>query len=884
MSESKVKRKKKSGKKKVVAVTLVIVLAAGGAGGAFYYKKNATIKMPEETKQAQSATAEIGTISDTITGTGNLALGDAQAQTVPSGIEIEEVLVESGDTVTKGETIATVNKASVLKALEETQEEIQALDEKISSCQDADDEETLESSVEGRVKLIYAQTGDEVADIMLENGALMVLSLDGKMAVDIKTADLEEGDSVTVTLSSGTQVTGTVSKVSGSTATVTLTDNGTLYDDTVTVTDEEGKEVGTGNLYIHEPLEITGTAGTVTAVDVSENASVVSGTDLLTLENGESDTEYQELLAQRQAYSATLKKLLQLSKNQNITAEINGTVQSVNVSAGSSQTGSSENSTGNSSAGSSSGTAVSKVSTGSTGTSVVLSDLSCTSSVSVPYVSTVKLIRTSSETFTDPEEGETEENEGYSDAEYQIAQIAETPSETETDIDDPDGTGENSPEDNEDGNNSEDQENVRLSFGIETEGQSTADTLVIGAPAVGNIPVEELTASDGSYTGTISWNPADSAFAAGTVYQAQVTLYAAAGYSFDGESIDGIQTGTVSGVSALEDGSTLTFTITYPQTAAEQTQPDQGKDDGNSGDFTDPSNTGTDSDSGSDSENGQNNGSADNNNSNNENNSYENGGSTGGTGNSSGQSGASGNAGTSGGTGSTAVTSSESSTAQSTESDSVISSSEYSTDVEAFTISSDENMILTVSVDELDINSVELGQEATVTLDAIEDEEFTGEVTAIGDTASVSGGVAKYTVSLCIPKDDRMKQGMNASATITIDNRENVVTIPMNALQEEGSRVFVYTKQDEDGTLSGEQEVTTGLSDGTTVEITEGLSEGDTVYYNKTGNTKDSSSDQGGFGGGDFGSDGGPGGNGGPGGDMPSGGGNGGAPGNMPNM
>ena len=61
------------------------------------------------------------------------------------------------------------------------------------------------------------------------------------------------------------------------------------------------------------------------------------------------------------------------------------------------------------------------------------------------------------------------------------------------------------------------------------------------------------------------------------------------------------------------------------------------------------------------------------------------------------------------------------------------------------------------------------------------------------------------------------------------------------ALQEKGSRVFVYTKQDEDGTLSEEQEVTTGLSDGTTVEITEGLSEGDAVYYNKTGNTKDSS-------------------------------------------
>ena len=51
--------------------------------------------------------------------------------------------------------------------------DIQALDEKISACQDEDDEETLEAPVSGRVKLIYAQTGDDTADVMLENGALI---------------------------------------------------------------------------------------------------------------------------------------------------------------------------------------------------------------------------------------------------------------------------------------------------------------------------------------------------------------------------------------------------------------------------------------------------------------------------------------------------------------------------------------------------------------------------------------------------------------------------------------------------------------------------------------------------------------------------------------
>lgn len=167
--------------------------------------------------------------------------------------------------------------------------------------------------------------------------------------------------------------------------------------------------------------------------------------------------------------------------------------------------------------------------------------------------------------------------------------------------------------------------------------------------------------------------------------------------------------------------------------------------------------------------------------------------------------------------------------------------SQYSTDTTAFTISGDTSMLLSVSVDELDINSVEQGQTAQVTFDAIEDKTFEGTVTKVGNTASASGGVAKYTVEITIPKDEKMKAGMNASATITIEEKENIVTIPVNALQERGEEVFVYTEQDDEGNLSGEQQVTTGLSDGENVEITEGLSEGDVVYYQKTGGGNTSS-------------------------------------------
>ena len=99
-------------------------------------------------------------------------------------------------------------------------------------------------------------------------------------------------------------------------------------------------------------------------------------------------------------------------------------------------------------------------------------------------------------------------------------------------------------------------------------------------------------------------------------------------------------------------------------------------------------------------------------------------------------------------------------------------------------------------MDELDINSVEHGQKAVVTFDAIEDQEFEGEVTKIGNTASVSGGVAKYTITITIPKDDKMKQGMNASATITIEDREDVLTLPIECTAgKRGPHLCIYRKR-----------------------------------------------------------------------------------------
>lgn len=129
--------------------------------------------------------------------------------------------------------LASAEQNSVVTAMAAVMEENDALDESIASAMEQTADTLINSAVSGRVKKIYAQYGDDVAAVMLEQGALMLLSLDGTMAVDVETDRLSPGDSLTITDSSGRSYTGTVDTVLDTTATVLITDKDSLYGDTV---------------------------------------------------------------------------------------------------------------------------------------------------------------------------------------------------------------------------------------------------------------------------------------------------------------------------------------------------------------------------------------------------------------------------------------------------------------------------------------------------------------------------------------------------------------------------------------------------------------------------------------------------------------------------
>ena len=143
-----------------------------------------------------------------------------------------------------------------------------------------------------------------------------------------------------------------------------------------------------------------------------------------------------------------------------------------------------------------------------------------------------------------------------------------------------------------------------------------------------------------------------------------------------------------------------------------------------------------------------------------------------------------------------------------------------------------DEVLVRVTIDELDILSLHQGDEAQVTIDALPGHAFAGVVTDVNTGLSNSGGNSKYTAEITLPLEENMLAGMNASCLVTVETIRNVLTVPAEAVRDGIDGPVIYTSVSRDGgTLLQPVPVQLGFSDGETVEILSGLSEGDTVWY-----------------------------------------------------
>lgn len=718
--------------KKIMGLAVAAAVVIGLAAMPLLAKQTDTGDGPQAS--ILSGTAQTQDLAVSLTGGGALTQQDAVSVSVHNAVKLTRFLVNNGDSVKAGDPLAEADRVSVMTAIAQVQQTLDYLAEELeAAAEEASDGEVV-AQAGGTVKQLYAQEGDSVQNVMLEHGALAVLSLDGLMAVDLETAkEAPVGAEVTLIFEDDTTAEGVIRTSLAGDVTVTVKDNDYAAGQKVIVT-LDGTRLGSGKLYIYSPWNAVAYTGTVEDINVKEGEAVDAGDALMELSGAGQTGTYRQLLNQRQKYEELMQALFVMYQTRQVTAPCDGVVSGVD-----------ENS--------------------------------------------VQLL-------SDQSDG------------CQLVLLANAP-------------------------NGDDETQYTNYIGQVTGIEGSSWTLNINPQPVSVTDYKNLTGvpmDTAAMTQAVSFDPASTNVPVYTLSQDQWTQI----------GVDTVEAGEILLFAGNADGSFVWIVRvgsaelplqpeepTVPGEPSEPTEPSEPSEPGEPGEPTTPTDPSTPADPATPSEpviptdpstptepsdpstpttpEGNKTPSA--------------------------PSGSS-NGGFTYPSGGTAVYPSTGS------SQAVIPQQEekfelYNADMtQIAAVTPQDTMKLEITVDEQDILQLRAGMPARVVIDALGGQNFDAVISDIANTGSNSGGSSKFTVELTLDREENMLSGMNATAAITLDTAENVLTIPAEALVEQGTKTLVYTGYDgEAQLLTDPVEVSTGLSDGIYCQILSGLSDGSMFYY-----------------------------------------------------
>ena len=743
-----------------------------------------------------SANATVSSIQSAIHGGGTLEAGEPEDITIPKDVKITEFLVKNGDMVSEGDALAAVDKVSVMTAITEIRDSMSTVEKQMESYSNEKAATEVSAAAGGRVKLVYAREGDRVESVMLEHGALAVLSLDSKLCVRLTAgSDLATGETVTVTLADGKEVTGRVESNLSGELVVTIADKGYAVGQTVSVAG-----VGTGELEIHSPWNATAFAGTVSTVYAQPEQTLNSGAALFTLK----DTDYtaqREILAKtHREYEELLQKLFKMYETGVISAPCDGMVSGIDKDSTHLLAAQAEE-------------IAAQPLTAREGEFrlVLLSgDVICTVNDDCPLENGDPNHNPACPHACNKSDNCPATTAHFDGCPHKCTMQVGCEAKYHQEGCPEQCTGNNSCQVTEpskhldycprrctnakgcqaihhkDGCPEKCTKNENCQASIDNHLPScpkycscsetcTAIEHRDGCPKIvvkeyrgvvgivtrveptGNVIYLAVNSADfGTVTYTNKWDfgtlnvhnpsgavPSDTPYTVGdaSAYtQGDVVVIA---YADDG-TYQIVKTGNKAAVSGGGMGNLDLSGLMggMPSFSFNFSMPSMG-----------------------------------------------------------------------GGT----------------------SSQTQLYDLNGdtlMTVTPQDTMTLTVSVDESDISSVKTGMTAEITVNALPDEVFEGEITKVAMSGSGNGGSSKFAVEITLPRQSDMLSGMSASAVISLYEKMDVLTLPAAALSEDGAKTIVYTALDQKtGEPANPVEVTTGLSDGETVEILSGLQSGDSVYY-----------------------------------------------------
>ena len=808
----------------------------------------------EQQASILSGRVEYGSIETKIVGGGQLASEAAVKLEIPEEVKLTEYLVGNGDTVSEGDAIAKVDRVSVMTAITGVQDTLDELSKEILDAEDDQAATTVKAKVGGRVKVIYAQAGESAQDVMLQHGALAAISLDDVMAVKILCAsDLDAGDPVSVTFPDGTQTIGRVEQNLEGVLTITMDDDDYAVGAEVTVLTEDGNRLGKGNLYIFNQWNATAYSGTVSGILVKEGAKMYTGQEMIRLDNPGHTSEFQRLIDKRQEYEELMQELFRMYRTETIEAPCDGIVSGVDKDGvfllSDNSDGFVVNLLTNLVSGRKDlfeayGVRVETVSADGMQMQVNakrswVEDLSDMSTISVePEKMTQQWNHTGDTTvYVQDEDGllradgtakpgdillavgdaervhwfvRLEESQGRGNSANGIVRLSALTEETAEPVKLQLSNNLGTAKETFSSTLRATQGDTVLSgaWKIEYSSFSMAvyENMIYGTPltagehtvTVGFVPTdtEEYITATFALTIAAPYEIITTQIPEGTVGEEYKFTMQVSGSSSGKWGYENLpaglaihqQTGEISGEPVMAGTFDVKITYTDAQkgtlTKEYQMKISGEQKPGEEGSFP--------------------------------------------GGDMSGGMGGMPSGGVSGAMPSGGMSGSMPGSGMVQEEDSYYSMEKLT----IASVTSQEHMTVEITVDELDISEVYIGQSATVSMDALAGESFAAAVTKIANSGENEGGNSKFTVELTLEKSGDMLPGMTASAVIVLDTVEDALCIPAAALSEENGKLIVYTSYDsENGILGTPVEITIGAADADTVQILSDLEEGSTFYY-----------------------------------------------------
>ena len=250
----------------------------------------------EPQAQKQTATAALGTIEKTVFGAGEVQPASQPGVYAQTDGKIAEYLVEVGDSVKAGDVVARLENDELDAEIAQLEYDLQTAQQAVRATQThtqyvykqlCDDEGyprfdtetgepllgqysneiTIRAPADGLIKAVYIEKGDDALAVYREYGAVMLLSTDGKMKVELSGLSgslLELGQTVAIR-GKGLETTGKVVSLTrrGTEATVEVASDEYDMDIPVTVYTQAGETVGEGTLEINKPMGVSAYGGTI---------------------------------------------------------------------------------------------------------------------------------------------------------------------------------------------------------------------------------------------------------------------------------------------------------------------------------------------------------------------------------------------------------------------------------------------------------------------------------------------------------------------------------------------------------------------------------------------------------------------------------------------